>query len=488
MAVLSIPEILLPKKRANPKGSSQTNTYTGQANSVLSSQDYRAHLKDIFTDRVSNDSRALLASLFKYDSDISAAVHAYMTVANTTPRFLVYTQEGVLDREGQKQFQNLIRNLIQKNDYSQGFAFSKSLREIAEDLRYMILLRGGAAVELVFNKLLLPVEVRQVDLATIEWQEPSPAVYKPEQTSSASNVTVSLDIPNLFVKYYRQNPTEIYTESQFVSSINTIAARQQVINDLYRIMQKTGYPRIEATVVEEVLRKNAPASVQANEIQMAQWIQSKMAEIGATLSDLRPDTVWVHTDSVTSKVFNEKGPGSALDVTSIIDVLNAQNQAALKTVATVIGRGESGVNTASVEARIFSLSAESLNGPVADLFSDAFTLALRLTGYQGYVECRFDPVELRPDTELEPQRVMKQSRLKQDLSDGLITDDEYHLMMYNRPRPDTSPEVSGTKFLNSSGVDVGTADKVSPNSDPLGRSITPSGSKSAKSNSTKIQK
>lgn len=486
---ISLPEILLPKKRTNPSGVSKTTTYTGRADSILSSQDYKAHLSDIYSDRTSNDSRTLLKSLFKYDSDISAAVHAYMTVANTTPRFLVYSQDGVLDRDGQNQFHSVIRNLVQKNDYSVGFSFSKSMRELAEDLRYMVLLRGGLSVELVFNKLLLPVELRQVDLANISWYEKAPGVYKPEQSVSETGEKISLDIPNFFVKHYRQNPTEIYSESQFVSSINTIAARQQVINDLYRIMQKTGYPRIEATVVEEVLRKNAPAEMQSNEVKMTEWIKARMDDVGTSLSSMRPDDVWVHTDAITGKVFNDKGPGQSLDVSKIIEVLNGQNQAALKTVATVIGRGESGVNTASVEARIFSLSAESLNGPIADLFSDAFTLALRLSGYQGYVECKFDPVELRPDTELEPQRVMRQTRLKADLSNGLITDDEYHLLMYNRPRPDSSPELSGTNFMDQSQAQANTdvASNVSPNSDPLGRSITPSGSKSAKSNSTKTK-
>ena len=136
-----------------------------------------------------------------------------------------------------------------------------------------------------------------------------------------------------------------------------------------------------------------------------------------------------------------------MDVESIIKVLNSQNQAALKTVATIIGRGESGVNTASVEARVFSMSADSLNGPIADMFSDMMTLAMRLTGYEGFVTCVFDKAELRPETELEPQYLMRQSRLQNDLSLGLITDDEYHMEMYGRTRPVSAPLLQGTGFF-----------------------------------------
>jgi hypothetical protein len=56
-----------------------------------------------------------------------------------------------------------------------------------------------------------------------------------------------------------------------------------------------------------------------------------------------------------------------------------------------------------------------------------------MAGYQGRIVARFNPVELRPDLELEPQKVMKSARLKQDLSAGLITDLEYHMEMYGRP-------------------------------------------------------
>ena len=474
-------QILVPKRRPNPKGTALTNTFQpSNTQAVLESPDFRSHLKDVFVDRISQDSRELLKDLVKYDSDASATLHAFLTISDTPLRSYVYDSEGNLDREGQKQLNMMVGALTQRVDYSTGFAFSKSIRELCEDMRYMVLLRGGVAGELVFNKLLAPAEIRHVDCATLEWFEKAAGVYKPQQRTPGSSDPINLDVPNFFVKYYRQNPTEIYPESVFVSSINTVAARQQVINDLYRIMQKTGYPRVEAVVVEEVLRKNAPVEMQQNEEKMRLWLNTRLNEIATGLASMRPDATWVHFDAVEGKILNEKGPSNSMNVTDIMDVLNAQNQAALKTMATIIGRGESGVNTASVEARVFSKSADSLNGPVADILSDMFTLAMRMYGYEGYVVCAFDKVELRPEMELEPQKVLKQNRLLQDLSLGLITDDEYHIEMYNRPRPDSAPEISGTNFMPmaKAGVDAG---GVSSNSDPLGRSVTPEGSKTSRS-------
>lgn len=482
----NLQSVVLPRKRANPKGTSNTSTFNPQqTDQVLSAQDYRAHTQDLFTNRISQDSRELLKDLFKYDSDISATVNAFLTIANTKPVFMAYNLEGEIDSEGLKGLDQLITALTVRRDYSLGFQFRPSMEELSEKLRYMILLRGGIGAELIFDKTLVPTEIRHVDLATVTWFEKQAGLYKPQQETESGGDAISLDIPNFFVKHYRQNPTEVYTESPFVSSINTIAARQQVINDLYRIMQKTGYPRLEITVVEEVLAKNAPASVRENPNDLRRWMQARLNEIAGTVSEMRPDAAYVHFDAVQANIMNEGGPSKSLNANDIIDVLNSQNQAALKTMATIIGRGEGGVNTASVEARVFSLSADSINVPIASLYAEMFTLALRLQGFEGYVTCKFTPAELRPELELEPQKVMRQSRLLEELSLGLITDNEYHVIAHGRPRPDSAPELSGTNFMETNKVGIDT-DSVSPNSDPLGRSIAPEGgSKSARSNEVK---
>lgn len=487
VSIDKLKSIILPKKRGSDKATAYSNTFNPSATTTaLAVPAYRNHTQDIFTQRTSQDSRALMKDLFKYDSDVSAAVHSYLTVANTTPQFTVYNSEGVLDLEGQTVLNSLLEAMFTRNDYSTGFSFTSSLRQVAEDCRYMLLLRGAIAVEVVMNKLLIPSNILHVDASTLEWFEAAPGVYKPQQRPANSNQPISLDIPQFFVKFYRQNPTEIYPESIFVSSINTIAARQQVINDLYRIMQQTGYPRIEITVLEEVIRKSAPASVKQNDELMNQWVNARLSEVQARVQNMRADSVFVHTDSYESKVMNDKGPSSALDATNVIQVLNSANQAALKTMATIIGRGESGVNTASVEARIFSLSADAINGPIADLFSDMFTFLIRVLGYEGRVKCEFEKVELRPETELEANLTMRQARMLENLSLGLITDDEYHLIMFNRPRPSDAPELSGTGFMSkTSSVD---AEGISPNSDPLGRSVASKDKGVARSDAIKKSK
>lgn len=480
--ILSKFKILLPK-RAKPKGSVVTSTYNpDNPKEMLSAPDYREHLRNIFSDRQTQTSQDLLETLFESDPDMSAAVNAFLTTADIEPLILVLDPDGQVDREGYQICSELLERLTVRRDYSKGFQRFKSLRVVAEEMRYMVLLRGGIGAEAVFDEQLTLAEMRQVDLKSIKWQEPEPGRQVPFQDMGSGD-PVALDIPTFFVEFFRKAPNKAYSTSVFVSSINTIAARQQVINDLYRIMQVTGYPRITIKILEEVVARNAPANVRNDPVEFRRYLNARRAELAGQFAALRADQPIAHYDSAEIKILNDKNPGMALDITAIINVLNAQNQAGLRSMATILGRGESGVNTATVEARIFAMNAQAINGPVGELLSRMLTMALRLQGSESRVVVSYPEIELRSELELEAQLNLKSNRLRQDLSDGLITDDEYHLWMYRRLRPDAAPELSGTGFMSSGGALA--ADEVSPNSDPLGRSVSRASDKAAKSNSNK---
>lgn len=462
----------LPKIRANSV--SYPRDFNPNADQgLIAVPQGRDHLTDLLTSRQSQNSGQLLETLFRYDTDFSAAVGAYLTLADTQCNILVQDYEGEIDPEATRQVMKILSALTRTTDYTKGFTFKRNFRAMCQELRSMALLRGGIAGELVFNKLQVPERIQQVDMSQLEWLEPEAGVYKPRQRIAATGEVIDLNIPNFFVAYHRRLPTTIYAESDFVSAINTIAARQQVINDLYRIMRLTGYPRISIKILEETVRKNAPPSVINDPEALKNWMIARRDEIAGQFGNLRADQAFVHFDSSEPSILNKDKPGAAMDISNVIETLNAQNQAGLKTMATIIGRGNAGVNTASVEARIAAMNADQLNVPVAEFLEQLLTYAMNIYGTPGVVSVRFDKAELRPHLELEPQRAVKASRLRTDLSLGLITDTEYHLDMYGRLPPPSAPVLSGTGFENQApGMRL---DQISPNSDPLGRAVTPDG-------------
>lgn len=486
MPVIDLFKNLTPKKQA--KGATSiTPTFNPQNKTqVLSAPTYRDHTKDLVANRTSSDSRELMADLFRNDPDVSATVGSYLTLADTPCSMLVYDQNGQVDRTATQQLQQLVRAITRPIDYTQGFTLKTNLQMLCQELRYMLLLRGAIGAELIFDQKLIPSRIQQVDMNSIDWIEKESGVYKPKQKVPGTQNGVMLDIPSFFVAFHRRDPTKIYPTSDFVSVINTVAARQSVINELYRLMQVTGFPRVSLKVVEEVLMKSTPANVRDDPNKMAEWATSQLNAVANAFANLRSDQAFAHFDSVEPSIINEKNPGAGLDISKVIDVLNAQNQAALKTMATVIGRGNGSVQVASAEVRIAAMNADQLNVPLKQLLDQALTFLLNSYGTPGFVEVTFPPAELRPDLELEPQRVLRQSRMLQDLSLGNITDEEYHLKNYGRLPPDSAPVLQGTGFMDQ-GPQVNT-DNVSPNANggSLNKSLTPEGggAQAVKSKST----
>lgn len=483
LSLQTVFQVISPKRLPNPKGTANTPTYDpSNAQNVLSAPQYREHLEDIFTNRASLDSRDLIRNLLVQDPDASASLNAFLTLSDTKPIILVKDANGLIDRNGLKVVNALIDSLTTRFDYTKGFEYTPDLRAIAEEMRYMILAEGMVMGEPIITKEGIFNQIRLIQTNKLEWFERENGRLVPEQVPVNGGDNISLDFPHIFVAYYRQDPSKAYAYSPFVSVINTAAARQRIINDLYRIMQLTGYPRMDISIMEEVIRANAPENIKNDAAKMTTYINQTLASINTTIANLRPDQAFVHTDTVEVGIVNDKKAGMSMDIEPVIKTLNAQNQAALKTMATILGRGEAGVNTASVEARLFALQCDGLNVPVALLMSQMFTFLLRLTGSTSRVEVSFTPAEMRSPIELEAQLNLMAARLLYDLSEGIIDDDVYHLQMYGRIRPDSAPMLSGTKFYSaSSGGDVNS----NGNNDSITRSVSSKSDKAAQSNAIK---
>lgn len=482
-SISSLFEFILPKKKAKTDGNAYTNTYRPGNSNTLSAPEYMEHIEDLYDSRVSTDSNELLQSLFRQDPDCSAAVNAYLTSSDTPMVYYAVDANGDISPDGTKQLEYIVDKITSRTDYTLNYQMKHSLTAIREELKYMLLLRGAAGAELVFDKTLQPKEIRNVDMHYVKWMESKNGEFKPIQKTEESGEEVSLDVPTFFTTFFRRDPTSVYTYSYFVSAINVIAARQQVINDLYRIMNVTGFPRIDITVLEEVIKKNAPADTVANPDKFRQYVTSTVQLIANSFSTIKPQQPMAHTDSVEVKMINDKNPGGSLQISEVIETLNGQNQAAMKVVGSVLGRGSSGVNTASVEAMVFAKNASELNKPIDYLLSEIFTLALRMAGFDGKAIMYSREVELRTATELENQLTMRQARLLEQLSFGIIKDEDFYLEMWGKIPNDPSA-LSGTLFMATK---INTSDTTS-NTDPLGRSLTPEGGDMAKSNANKTTK
>lgn len=446
-------DIIPPRKLGGNGGATASPTFDpNRTDQNIARPAGDSHRVDLSLNRQTTDDKDLIQDMMRTDTEMSATTNAYLTVANTQMRYLCRDVNKAIDRNAQKLIDSFMLAITTTMDFSQGFTRPRDLNTRNADMRFMVLRSGGVMVELILEKGKI-TDLRLVDTDSLQWRESQAGKMKPYQEQGAGD-PVSLDFPTLFYSSFRTDPASAYSSSFFLSTINTIYARKQIINDFYRIMKIQGFPRLDITLVEDVIRKNAPAHCQRNAQKMREYIEEIIGATTTSFANIKPDQPVVHTNNTEIKMLNDKAAGVTLDMQPIINVLNGQNQAGLKVMSTLIGRGESGVNTASTESRIFAMSAAELNTCLETIWSQLLTFILRFSGSTSYVEVKFDEPELRSSDELEANKLLRQQRLQSDLSYGFITDDEYHLAMYGRLAPEGSPLLSGTRFLNAVAQDT----------------------------------
>jgi hypothetical protein len=474
----SLRPVVIKGKPGPTNGVSTTPTYSPTNTTVLAAPTYRDHLEDIYNTRLASDDRALIERLAITDPDLSSTISAYLSVSSTDPVFEVIGEDGEYDAAGHEQLLQVIDALTVRSDYSTGFKITPGLAQVADGLKYMMLMRGAGMAELVLDKARLPAEIRIIDTNAVAWKELGyPGQFKPIQKNKDGE-EISLDLPTIFFRQFQQNPIKIYPRSHFTAAINAIAARETLINTIFSILKTTGVPRLDITIVEEVLMKQVPDAIKQDPVKLTEYRQQLLNNISASFANLTPQQNIIHSDSVTVQFLEQNGSrsGSEMQVKQVMDLFNYAAQAAMKTMSTVIGRGDTGVNTSSVESRMFATNCDKLNEVVADMLTQVLTFAMRLTGYSGKVLMYYPDVELRPATELEPQLMAKRSSYLEQLSLGLITDYEYHMEIFRRPPPAGAPALSGTGFMKAG---TATPTAASPNQDPQGRSLTPAGGNGA---------
>ena len=102
------------------------------------------------------------------------------------------------------------------------------------------------------------------------------------------------------------------------------------------------------------------------------------------------------------------------------------------------------------------LYMKSANGMVRqklnEMYSRVMTLAVRLFGQDVYVEFTYEDIDLRPKAETESFQAMKQSRVLELLSLGMISDEEASIQLTGNLPPKGYEPKMGTGFRANTSV------------------------------------
>jgi hypothetical protein len=243
-----------------------------------------------------------------------------------------------------------------------------------------------------------------------------------------------------------------------------------------RAVRRQGHGRMVLTISLETVMAALPEEIKADNVKLQSALDDIKNRIETELGGINPEDALVMYDTVTTEML--KGEGEKSDYVPLIETMSGQLAMSLKTPPSILGlRLEGSQSLSNTESLIFLKTANSVRRPTEVNMSRILTLASRLFGSDVYVEFKFNPIDLRPELELEAFKTMRQQRILELLSEGFITDEEAGWELGTGVRAPGAPKLSGTAFLRGSkAID---AKDASPNDDPQGRALQSSSPKKA---------
>src|SRR3546814_18296774 len=97
---------------------------------------------------------------------------------------------------------------------------------------------------------------------------------------------------------------------------------------------------MDVTVLQEVIERNVPPNIKDNPTEIRAYVSRELDTIRGVIAGLSARDAFVHSDAITAEIINDKNPSAGLQIERVIDILDNQNQAALKGMPAVVGRSE----------------------------------------------------------------------------------------------------------------------------------------------------
>ncbi|MDA3832081.1 MAG: hypothetical protein PF495_01660, partial [Spirochaetales bacterium] len=451
----TVSEVLPPKTlpRAQQTSPSYLKSAPTAGNTLPETDRGTANL-DINTFRNSTSTKATIRSFAQTDPDMSSAVSASLRMGITKSYTLVaYNMDGLINDEATRIAQQLAMKFDFLSDYSAGYARFKDIRSISESLGREILIEGSCAMELVLDKQRYPAGFKAISTSQIDWKTRSDGSIFPIQVLSGEEV--NLDTPLFFYAALDQDLLEPYSSSQLEAALHATIAQNEFFSDLRRVFRKTVHPRMLVTIIEDLWRKTIPADVLNDPDKLKAFRTATVNALQSGISQLRPQDAMVVSDVLKVDTLNSENSSTSDEYKTLSDLLNQKSAAGTKTLGTILGHSSASNNIASTESMLYLKNIEgSMHAKLNTIFSQAFTLAVRLYGQDCVVKFRYQDIDLRPELETEAFKAMKQSRILEQLSLGLISDAEASILLTGSLPPVGFKPLTGTFFK----AGVGAAD------------------------------
>lgn len=413
---------------------------------ALPRSDRRLTNTDTLTFRNGADSRKVVHDFVYASPDLSAAVWAYLRVGIPSKYTAIACSalDGSIDVAATTLLQQIITRMDVMTPYEEGFSNVQSLKSLSESLAKELMMYGSMAGELVLDKSRLPMSIQPISVTTVQFK-PDGKGLKPFQKVGQDEI--DLDQPTFVMLNIDQDLLDPYSSSPLEPSIKPTLFKEEFAQDIHKIIKRVIHPRQKVKINEERFRKFMSPEAQIDPDRARAEMAALVSEIESQVNGLRPEDALVYFDSLGFEVENASNAGLASEYEVLQSIGNSRLATGAKTMGTVLGFQSGSSNIASAETMLFMKSATgAIKDKLDQFYSRMFTLALRLFGLDVVVTFRYADIDLRPEADLAAFRQTQQMMVLEQLSLGLITDEEASLKLTGKLPPPGYKPLSGTMF------------------------------------------
>lgn len=422
--------------------------------SQLQLEDRRTANKDITTYRTSASTRDTIRQFVKSSPDLSAAVTSYVRVGITSGYVAVAKNtDGTFNPEATKLLHQLLTRMNVLGDPTVGFDDGMSIRSACESWARELMTYGAMSGELVLNKARLPDKIQPISTSQILYY-PSSDGRRSIPHQKVAGEDIPLDVPTFFVVTLDQDLLSAYADSPIEPALQAVIFSADFMNDVRRIVKRAIHPRMTVTLDAEKFMKEIPQDIRQDSDKLIAYRNAVLADITNRINGLAPEEAIVVFDTIGIEVVDHGNTNLSNEYQVIEGLANSKMATGAKVLPTVLGHSDGTSNVASAEVLLFMKYVEgSVWAKLNEMLSKVLTLAVRLLGLDVIVEFCFNAIDLRPESELESFKALKQSRVLDLLSLGMMSDEEACLQLTGHLPPDGYKPLTGTMFRQPAKAD-----------------------------------
>lgn len=406
------------------------------------------------TYRTGGSTVEVVRNLTRFSPELAASRAAHIRIG-IPEKYIAIARDpdGAFNREATQLVLQLLRQMNTMPDYINGFSQVGSLRSVSEALARSLFEEGAASLELVLDKTRLPNQFVPIPESSLIFYEDGKGT-KPAQKVGGDEL--DLDIATFFRVVLDPSLYNAYAESPLESAVQPVFASTTFLSDMRKLCARHIHKRYDISIIEEKLMDRIPPEVSSDPEQLSLYLNGILEEVNTAISDLGVDEALVHYDFFEVKYIEGDTGDTPATFDTVRNIYDGKIATASKTPPSIMGMGSTTQNVASTETLMFMMNVNGMiRLKLQELYSKALTLAVRLFGLDVTVEFEFDDIDLRPANELEAFKAMKFARITDQLSLGLIGDDEAGLRLTGQLPPAGFKPLSGTMFkMPSKGTDA----------------------------------